>query len=52
VAASYALLQAAINVGYFLVPDKNLYTFVVALLLVLAYGLFFFYCRRVGKLNA
>ena len=46
VAASYALLQLVINVGYFLVSDKNLYTFVVALLLVLAYGLFFYYCNR------
>ena len=46
VAASYALLQIVVNVGYLLVPDKNLYTFVVAFLLVLAYGLFFNYFRR------
>ena len=46
VATSYALLQLVINVGYFLVADKNLYTLVVALLLVLCYGIFFFYCNR------
>lgn len=46
VASFYALLQLAINIGYLLVHDKNLYTFVVALLLVLAYGLFFNYSTR------
>lgn len=46
VAATYALLQLAVDAGYLLVPDKNLYTFVVAVLLVLAYGLFFNYFRR------
>ena len=46
VATSYALLQLVINIGYFLVADKNLYTLVVALLLVLCYGIFFFYCNR------
>ena len=51
VAASYALLQLVINAGYFLVADKNLYAFVVALLLVLCYGLFFFYCRRKNKIS-
>lgn len=48
VAAGYALLQAAISAGYLVVGDKNLYTFVVALCLVVAYGLFFNYCRRRG----
>lgn len=42
VSAGYALLQLVINVGYFMVPDKNLYTFVIAFLLIVAYGLFFF----------
>ena len=51
VAASYALLQLAINVGYLLVSDKNLYTFVVAMLLVLAYGVFFYYCRQKMKID-
>ena len=50
VSGGYALLQLIINVGYLLVEDKNLYTLVVALLLVLAYGLFFFYCNKKGKL--
>ena len=49
VSGGYALLQLIINVGYLLVEDKNLYTLVVALLLVLAYGLFFFYCNKKGK---
>lgn len=49
VSASYALLQLAINVGYFCVNDKNLYTFLVAFVLVLAYGLFFNYYRRKGS---
>lgn len=48
VASAYALLQVAITVGYLAVADKNLYTFVVALCLVVAYGLFFNYCRRRG----
>ena len=48
VAASYALLQLLVNVGYLTVTDKNLYTFVVAFLLVVAYGLFFNYCNRRG----
>lgn len=48
VAASYALLQLLVNVGYLAVADKNLYTFVVALALVIAYGLFFNYCNRRG----
>lgn len=52
VSGGYALLQLIINVGYLLVEDKNLYTLVVALLLVLAYGLFFFYCNKKGKLPA
>ena len=46
VATSYALLQLVINIGYFLVADKNFYTLVVVLLLVLCYGIFFFYCNR------
>jgi len=50
VAAGYALLQLAVTAGYLLVDDKNLYTFVVACLLVVAYGLFFNYCNRRGLL--
>ena len=46
VATGYALLQLIINVGYLMVPDKNLYTLIVALFLVLFYGLFFFYCNK------
>lgn len=46
VSAGYALVQAAINGGYFLVSDKNLYCFVCAVLLVLVYGLFFFFFNR------
>lgn len=45
VSAIYATLQLAINVGYLLVGDKNLYTLVVAFTLVLTYGLFFYYCN-------
>ena len=46
VASGYALLQLVINIGYLMVPDKNLYTLLVALFLVLFYGLFFFYCNK------
>ena len=46
VATGYALLQLVINIGYLMVPDKNLYTLLVALFLVLFYGLFFFYCNK------
>ena len=46
VASGYALLQLIINVGYLMVPDKNLYSLLVALFLVLFYGLFFFYCNK------
>lgn len=46
VSGGYAALQLLINVGYLLVADKNLYTLMVAFLLVLAYGLFFFFCNR------
>lgn len=46
VSVGYALVQAAINGGYFLVSDKNLYCFVCAVLLVLVYGLFFFFFNR------
>lgn len=45
VSAGYALLQLIINVGYMLVADKNLYTLLMALFLVLFYGLFFYYCN-------
>lgn len=51
VSSGYAALQLVINIGYIAVADKNLYTLIVALLLVLAYGLFFFFCNRSGKLN-
>lgn len=51
VSTGYALLQLFINVGYIMVADKNLYTLVVALLLVVAYGLFFFFGNRSGKIN-
>ena len=50
VSGGYALLQLIINIGYLTVTDKNLYTLIVAVLLVMAYGLFFFYCNRKGKL--
>ena len=51
VSSGYAALQLLINIGYIAVADKNLYTLIVAFLLVLAYGLFFFFCNRSGKLN-
>lgn len=51
VSGGYALLQLLINVGYIHASDKNLYTLIVALLLVMAYGLFFFYCNRKGVKN-
>lgn len=51
VSSGYAALQLVINIGYIAVADKNLYTLIVALLLVLAYGLFFFFCNRSGKLH-
>lgn len=46
VSTLYAALQLAINIGWFLVPDRNVYTLCVALLLILAYGLFFFFINR------
>lgn len=51
VSAGYALLQLVINVGYIMVADKNLYTLVVAFMLVVAYGLFFFFGNRSGKIH-
>jgi len=51
VSAGYALLQLIINVGYIMAADKNLYTLIVAFLLVLAYGLFFFFGNRSGKVH-
>ena len=51
VSAGYALLQLIINVGYIVVADKNLYTLIVAFLLVIAYGLFFFFGNRSGKVH-
>ena len=51
VSAGYALLQLLINIGYIMVADKNLYTLVVAFLLVVAYGLFFFFSNRSGKIH-
>ena len=51
VSGGYALAQLLINVGYIMVPDKNLYTFLVAMVLVLAYGLFFFFCNQKGKIH-
>ena len=50
VSGGYALLQLLINIGYLMVSDKNLYTLVVSVFLIMAYGLFFFYCNRKGKL--
>lgn len=46
VSAFYALLQLVINVGWFFVPDHNLYTVCVALFLTVGYGLFFFFINR------
>lgn len=46
VSVGYAVLQLLINAGYMLVPDHNLYTLLVAMVLIIAYGLFFFYCRK------
>ena len=46
VSSAYALLQLLINVGYFMVADKNLYIFVCTLVLVLFYGLFFYYFNQ------
>lgn len=51
VSGGYALLQLIINVGYIMVADKNLYTLVVAFLLIVAYGLFFFFGNRSGKVH-
>jgi hypothetical protein len=51
VSAGYALLQLIINIGYILVSDKNFYTIAVALILILAYGLFFFFGNRSGKIH-
>ena len=51
VSGGYALLQLIINVGYIMVADKNLYTIIVAFLLVVAYGLFFFFGNRSGKIH-
>ncbi|MCR5424805.1 MAG: UDP-GlcNAc--UDP-phosphate GlcNAc-1-phosphate transferase [Bacteroidales bacterium] len=51
VSAGYALLQLIINVGYIMVSDKNLYTLIVAFMLVVAYGLFFFFGNRSGKIH-
>ena len=45
VSVGYALLQLVINVGYMLFSDKNLYTLIVAFMLVMMYGLFFYYCN-------
>lgn len=46
VSVGYALLQLFINVGYFMVKDKNLYIFVCMVVLVFCYGLFFFFLNR------
>ena len=51
VSGGYACLQLIINIGYIIVEDKNLYTLIVAILLVLAYGLFFFFGNRSGKIH-
>ena len=50
VSGGYAVLQLLINIGYLITSDKNLYTLIIAFVLVIAYGLFFFYCNRKGKL--
>lgn len=52
VASGYAILQLIISIGYLHIPDQNLYTLLVALLLVLAYGLFFFFCNRKSTQSA
>lgn len=41
VSTGYALLQLVINVGYFLVKDKNLYALLCACILTIAYSTFF-----------
>ena len=51
VSGGYALLQLIINIGYIMVADKNLYTLIVAFLLVVAYGIFFFFGNRSGKVH-
>lgn len=51
VSSGYALLQLVINIGYIMVADKNLYTLIVAFLLVMAYGLFFFLGNSSGKIH-
>ena len=50
VSSGYALTQLLISIGYIIVADKNLYTLLVAMALVVVYGLFFFYCNKKGKL--
>ncbi|MBQ6956673.1 MAG: UDP-GlcNAc--UDP-phosphate GlcNAc-1-phosphate transferase [Bacteroidales bacterium] len=50
VSSGYALTQLLISIGYIIVADKNLYTLLVAVALVVVYGLFFFYCNKKGKL--
>lgn len=46
VSALYALLQLIINTGWFLVSNRNLYTLCIALVLITAYGLSFFFLNR------
>lgn len=46
VSALYAVLQLIINVVYFLVADKNLYSICVVLALMILYGLVFFFWKR------
>lgn len=50
VSSSYALLQLAINVAYFLVPDRNLYAVCVGIGLMCAYSaVFFFYKQKMER---
>ena len=42
----YAVLQLLINIGYFLVSDRNMYALLCVLVLTMGYGLFFFFFNR------
>ena len=50
VSGGYALMQLAINVGWFFVTDKVFYAILVGILLVMAYSAFFF-CFKQGKFS-
>lgn len=51
VSAMYAVIQLIINILYFFVADRNLYSICVVLLLVILYGLSFFFWKRKSALN-